>query len=160
MTGRGLKTCSVRADTRDNGRDAARPVDHVRGRAAQHACSPPCGVDDVRAPNPRGNGRRRAPSPLGLLGLLAGDRVDSFGSFGGSGLDGVYLGNLVLGIGLVMRKELARRVYLVFAVIGLVLTVISSSSYTGSFTSYALGVALDVITIALLVHPSVRHTFD
>ena len=59
-----------------------------------------------------------------------------------------------------MRKELARRVYLVFAVIGLVLTVISSSSYSGSFTSYVLGVALDVITVALLVHPSVRHAFD
>jgi len=49
---------------------------------------------------------------------------------------------------------------LVFAVIGLVLTVISSSSYSGSLGSYVLGVALDVITVALLVHPSVRHAFD
>jgi hypothetical protein len=59
-----------------------------------------------------------------------------------------------------MRKELARRVYLVFAVIGLVLTVISSSSYSGSFASYVLGVGLDVVTLALLIHPSVKNAFN
>jgi hypothetical protein len=57
-------------------------------------------------------------------------------------------------------KQLARRVYLVFAVIGLVLTVVSSSSYSGSFASYIVGVGLDVATVALLIHPSVRHAFD
>ena len=95
-----------------------------------------------------------------LAGLLAGGHVDTFGSSTGNGLAGVQLVSLVLGIGLVMRKELARRVYLVFAVIGLVLTVLSSSSYSGSFVSYLLGVGLDVVTVALLVHPSVRRAFD
>ncbi len=96
----------------------------------------------------------------GLLGLLVGDRVDSFGSFGGNALAGVHLASLGLGIGLVMRNDLARRVYLVFAIAGLVLTVISPSSYSSSFASYLLGVALDVVTVALLVHPSVKRAFD
>jgi hypothetical protein len=95
-----------------------------------------------------------------LAGLLAGSHMDTFGSSTGNGLAGAQLVGLVLGIGLVMRKELARRVYLVFAVIGLVLTVISSSSYSSSFASYILGVALDVVTVSLLIHPNVRHAFD
>jgi len=37
--------------------------------------------------------------------------------------------------------------------------VISSSSYSGSFASYILGVGLDVFTVALLIHPSVRRAF-
>jgi hypothetical protein len=95
-----------------------------------------------------------------VAGLVARSHMDTFGSSTGNGLAGAQLVSLVLGIGLVMRKELARRVYLVFAVIGLVLTVISSSSYSGSFASYFLGVALDVVTVALLIHPSVRRAFD
>jgi hypothetical protein len=94
-----------------------------------------------------------------LAGLLAGSHMDTFGSSTGNGLAGAQIVSLVLGIGLVMRNELARRVYLVFAVIGLVLTVISSS-YSSSFASYILGVALDVVTVALLIHPSVRRAFD
>jgi hypothetical protein len=95
-----------------------------------------------------------------LAGLVAGGHMDTFGSTTGNGLAGAQIVGLVLGIGLVLRKELARRVYLVFAVIGLVLTVLSSSSYSGSFASYILGVALNVATVGLLVHPSVRHAFD
>jgi hypothetical protein len=86
--------------------------------------------------------------------------MDTFGSTTGNAFAGTEIVGLILGIGLVTRKELARRVYLVFAVIGLVLTLLSSSSYSGSFASYILGVGLDVATIALLVHPSVRHAFD
>lgn len=95
-----------------------------------------------------------------VAGLIAGSHVDTFGSTAGNGLAGAQLVGLVLGIGLVMRKELARRVYLVFAIIGLVLTVLSSSSYSGSFASFILGVALNVVTVGLLVHPSVRRAFD
>jgi hypothetical protein len=95
-----------------------------------------------------------------LAGLLAGSHMDTFGSSTGNGLAGAQLVGLALGIGLVMRKELARRVYLVFAVIGLVLTVISSSSYAGSFASYILGVGLDIVTLALLIHASVKRAFD
>jgi hypothetical protein len=68
-----------------------------------------------------------------LAGLIAGTRMDTCGSSTGNGLAGVQIVGLVFGIGLVMREELVRRVYLVFAVIGLVLTVLSSSSYSGSF---------------------------
>jgi len=95
-----------------------------------------------------------------LVGLIAGSHMDTFGSTTGNGLAGAQIAGLALGVGLVLRKELARRVYLIFAVIGLVLTVLSSSSYSGSFASYILGVGLDVATVALLVHPSVRHAFD
>ena len=95
-----------------------------------------------------------------LAGLVAGSHMDTFGSTTGNGFAGTEIVGLLLGIGLVMRNELARRVYLVFAVIGLVLTVLSSSSYSGSFVSYVLGVGLDVATVALLVHPSVRRAFD
>jgi hypothetical protein len=95
-----------------------------------------------------------------LAGLLIGSHMDTFGSSTGDGLAGGQLVGLALGAGLLMRKELARRVYLVFAVIGLVLTVISSSSYSGSFASYVLGVGLDVVTLALLIHPSVKNAFN
>jgi hypothetical protein len=95
-----------------------------------------------------------------LAGLVTGSHMDTFGSTTGNAFAGTEIVGLILGIGLVTRKELARRVYLVFAVIGLVLTLLSSSSYSGSFASYILGVGLDVATIALLVHPSVRHAFD
>jgi hypothetical protein len=94
-----------------------------------------------------------------LAGLLAGSGIDRFGGASGDGLAGFQIAGLVLGIGLVMRNELARRVYLVFAVVGVVLTVISSSSYTGSFASYLLGLAVDVVTVALLIHPSVKRAF-
>ncbi len=59
-----------------------------------------------------------------VVSLLAGSQVDSFGSFTGNGLAGAQLVGLILGLGLVMRKELARRVYLVFTIIGLLLTVV------------------------------------
>lgn len=95
-----------------------------------------------------------------LVGLLSGSHVDTFGSTTGNGLAGAQLVGLVLGIGLVMRKELARRVYLVFAILGLAITVLGFSSSSGSFASYVLGVALNVVTVGLLVHPSVRHAFD
>ena len=95
-----------------------------------------------------------------LAGLLVRSHMDTFGSTTGNGFAGTEIVGLVLGIGLVMRKELARRVYLVFAVIGLVLTVVSSSSYSGSFASYILGIGVDVATVGLLIHPSVRHAFD
>ncbi|HLW96481.1 MAG TPA: hypothetical protein VKS25_13980 [Solirubrobacteraceae bacterium] len=95
-----------------------------------------------------------------LLGLIAGTDINTFGATGGNGLAGKQLVGLVLGAGLVMRSELARRVYLVFAVIGLVLTLLDSSSYNASPTSYALGLLIDAGTVALLVHPKVRRAFD
>jgi hypothetical protein len=96
----------------------------------------------------------------GVLGLTVGDRLDSYGSVGGGALDGVYLARVALGVGLLMRKELARRVSLVFAIIGLVATVTSPASYSASFASYALGISLDVGTLALLLHPRVKRAFD
>ncbi len=122
-------------------------------------------------------GRRRSPAGPGwpvivvmaigavlvlgnLADLIAGSHMDAFGSSTGNGLAGAQLVSLVLGIGLVMRKELARRVYLVFAVFALLVAVFGWSSYSGSFPSYFLGVALDGVTVALLIHPSVRRAFD
>jgi hypothetical protein len=95
-----------------------------------------------------------------LLGLIAGTDIHTFGAAGGNGAAGVQLVGLVLGAGLVMRNELARRVYLVFAVIGLVLTLLDSSSYDGSRVSYVLGLLIDTGTVALLLHPKVRRAFD
>ncbi len=95
-----------------------------------------------------------------LAGLLTGSHMDTFGSGGGNGRAGAQLVGLVLGLGLVMRKELARRVYLVFAVIGLLLTLLGSSSYTGAPEAYLAGLLVDVGTVALLLHPRVRHAFD
>jgi hypothetical protein len=95
-----------------------------------------------------------------LFGLLADGHVSMFGSPGGNWLAGAQICGIVLGIGLVMRKELARRVSLVFVMIGLVLAVIISSSYSGSFAAYVVGVGLDVLTVGLLIHPSVRRAFD
>jgi len=95
-----------------------------------------------------------------VFGLLAGGHVDMFGSPGSNWIAGAQICGIVLGIGLVMRNEIARRVSLVFVIIGLVLAVINSSSDSGSFASYILGVGLDVLTVALLIHPSVRRAFD
>jgi hypothetical protein len=95
-----------------------------------------------------------------LVGLLTGSHMDTFGSSGGNGLAGAQLVGLLLGLGLVMHKELARRVYLVFAVIGLVATLLGSSSYTGAPEAYLAGLLVDVGTVAILLHPRVTHAFD
>ncbi|HEX4036363.1 MAG TPA: hypothetical protein VHX66_18130 [Solirubrobacteraceae bacterium] len=40
------------------------------------------------------------------------------------------------------------------------MTLLDSSSYNGSPTSYVLGLLIDAGTVALLVHPKVRRAFD
>src|ERR1017187_1292581 len=74
-----------------------------------------------------------------LAGLVTGSHLDTFGSTTGNAFAGTDIGGPSVGIGFFPRKELASRVYPVFAVIGLVLTLLSSPSSSGSFASYSRG---------------------
>ncbi len=105
----------------------------------------------------------------GAVGLLGGVHVLAFGSIStGGSFVFVNVFRLLLGAGILMRKEIARRVYVFVAVVGLVFAVIGSFLYlataqgarTIDFLAVLVGLALDVVPLALLTSASVKREFS
>lgn len=101
-----------------------------------------------------------------LLSLLGSAAVSLDGSTGGSSLSvGFDLAYLVLGVGLMMRRELARQVYLVLATIGLIflgiaiLVVIAGGAGHTSLAELLPGLLLTVIPMYFLTRPDVAKLF-
>jgi hypothetical protein len=110
-----------------------------------------------------------------LVSLVGGLKLLSFGDVGGVSLLTIFdVGFVILGVGLITRRELARAVYVVFAVINLIfltlgmiavlgLVAISSTSQATSDVNYAgllLVFLLAAFPLVFLTRPSVKAVFS
>lgn len=84
------------------------------------------------------------------------------------GLDGAYIVRLVLGIGLAMRKQLARILYIGVTILGLLVTVATGAgdyvAVKGSggiaLVGLLVSVGIDIAVLVILLRPSVARHFD
>jgi hypothetical protein len=105
----------------------------------------------------------------GLAGLTGGVHLLAFGSISSGGsFVVVNIARVALGMGLVMRKELARRIYVFLAVVGLVFGVLggflelatASGPHAVDLLAVVIGVAMDLALLALLTSPRVKREFS
>jgi hypothetical protein len=93
------------------------------------------------------------PAALGVLGVGIAS-----GSGGGSGASRVVSAlDLLLGIGILMRREIARAIFVVFGVIGAALILLGSVNASGGEVLLAL--VIQLVPVVFLMLGSVRSRF-
>ena len=106
-----------------------------------------------------------------LLGLVIGTTYLSYGFLGGGAavLAAIDLLYLLLGVGLMARRELARSAYVVLALVGLVLNVVGLVGFValqpggaghGEYAGLLLGFIVSTLPLWFLTRESVRETFS
>jgi hypothetical protein len=103
-----------------------------------------------------------------LVSLVGSAQLLSYGHAGVGGLATIFdVGYVLLGVGLVIRREPARVIYvviaiisLIFAVLGTIAIVAASQAYAVNYAGLVLVYSLALFPLVFLTRPSVKAVFS